>query len=323
MNFDEKKIKMYSTIGPRASIGLFMLDLVKENNDLMVLTSDVSTSAGLDRFRKSFPENYLDVGIAEQNLISVASGLSSEGFKTITTTFAPFQTMRCCEQIKVNSSYMRIKNCMIGIASGLVLGNLGYTHCCIEDLSIIRSLPNITVISPSDSLETLKAIEASIKYNSSTYIRVTGTSNNPIIYNKDYNFQIGKNILMSNGKDVCIFATGAILQEALNAAEILDEERISVKVVNVHTIKPINSNEIIEEVKNIKLIFSLEEHNIVGGLGSAISEVLTDNGLNSKLVRLGINDKYDKGGEYKYLKEKNGLTSDKIALKIKESLLKF
>ena len=231
--------------------------------------------------------------------------------------------MRCCEQIKVNSSYMRIKNCMIGIASGLVLGNLGYTHCCIEDLSIIRSLPNITVISPSDSLETLKAIEASIKYNSSTYIRVTGTSNNPIIYNKDYNFQIGKNILMSNGKDVCIFATGAILQEALNAAEILDEERISVKVVNVHTIKPINSKEIIEEVKNIKLIFSLEEHNIVGGLGSAISEVLTDNGLNSKLVRLGINDKYDKGGEYKYLKEKNGLTSDKIALKIKESLLKF
>mgnify|MGYP001387034000 FL=1 len=318
MNFDQKKIKMYSTIGPRASLGLFMLDLVKENPDLILLTSDVSTSAGLDRFRKSFPDNYIDVGIAEQNLISVASGLSSEGFKTVTTTFAPFQTMRCCEQIKVNSSYMKIKNCMIGIASGLVLGNLGYTHCCIEDLSIIRSLPNITVISPSDSLETVKAIEAAINHNTSTYIRVTGTSNNPIIYNEDFNFQLGKNILMNEGDDVCIFATGAILKEAIDAAKILEEEKISTKVVNVHTIKPINSKEIIEEAKNMKLIFSLEEHNIYGGLGSAISEVLTDNGLSSKLVRLGINDKYDKGGEYKFLKEKNGLTSNKIVQKIKE-----
>ena len=318
MNFDQKKIKMYSTIGPRASLGLFMLDLVKENPDLILLTSDVSTSAGLDRFRKSFPDNYIDVGIAEQNLISVASGLSSEGFKTVTTTFAPFQTMRCCEQIKVNSSYMKIKNCMIGIASGLVLGNLGYTHCCIEDLSIIRSLPNITVISPSDSLETVKAIEAAINHNTSTYIRVTGTSNNPIIYNEDFNFQLGKNILMNEGDDVCIFATGAILKEAIDAAKILEEEKISTKVVNVHTIKPINSKEIIEEAKNMKLIFSLEEHNIYGGLGSAISEVLTDNGLSSKLVRLGINDKYDKGGEYKFLKEKNGLTSNKIVQKIKK-----
>tara|TARA_B100001029_G_C14916863_1_gene369726 strand:- start:171 stop:818 length:648 start_codon:yes stop_codon:yes gene_type:complete len=213
---------------------------------------------------------------------------------------------------------MKIKNCMIGIASGLVLGNLGYTHCCIEDLSIIRSLPNITVISPSDSLETVKAIEAAINHNTSTYIRVTGTSNNPIIYNEDFNFQLGKNILMNEGDDVCIFATGAILKEAIDAAKILEEEKISTKVVNVHTIKPINSKEIIEEAKNMKLIFSLEEHNIYGGLGSAISEVLTDNGLSSKLVRLGINDKYDKGGEYKFLKEKNGLTSNKIVQKIKK-----
>ena len=323
MNFDQKKIKMYSTIGPRASLGLFMLDLVKENPDLILLTSDVSTSAGLDRFRKSFPDNYIDVGIAEQNLINVASGLSSEGFKTVTTTFAPFQTMRCCEQIKVNSSYMKIKNCMIGIASGLVLGNLGYTHCCIEDLSIMRSLPNITVISPSDSLETIKAIEAAINHNTSTYIRITGTSNNPIIYEKDFKFQIGKNILMKDGKDVCLFASGAILKEALDAAKILNEEKISTKVVNVHTIKPINSKQIIKEIENMKFIFSLEEHNIFGGLGTAISEVLTDNGSNSKLIRLGIDDKYDKGGDYKFLKEKNGLTSVKIAQKIKKTLLKI
>jgi transketolase len=322
MNFDQKKIKLYSTVGPRASLGLFMLDFVKENPDLILLTSDVSTSAGLDRFRKNFPENYIDVGIAEQNLISVASGLSSEGFKTVTTTFAPFQTMRCCEQIKVNSSYMKIKNCMIGIASGLVLGNLGYTHCCIEDLSIIRSLPNITVISPSDSLETIKAVEAAINHNTATYIRVTGTSNNPIIHEKDYNFQLGKNILMNNGDDVCIFATGVILREAIDAAKILKENDISAKVINVHTIKPINAKEIKNELKNIKLAFSVEEHSIVGGLGSAISEVLTEGGINTRLMRLGINDKYDKGGDYEFLKEKNELTARKIAKIIKENFLK-
>ena len=320
MNFDEKKIKLFSTIGPRAAIGLSMMDFIKKNPNLMVLTSDVSTSAGLDRFRKTFPDNYLDVGIAEQNLIGVASGLSSEGFNTLTTTFAPFQTMRCCEQIKVNSSYMKIKNCMVGIASGLVLGTLGYTHCCIEDLSIIRSLPNITLISPSDSIETVKAIEAALNYNKSTYIRVTGSANNPIINDADYNFQIGKNILLHDGNEVCLFATGIILNEALIAAKSLKKENISVKVVNVHTIKPINSEEIIKEIDNMKLLLSLEEHNIVGGLGSAIAEVLADNGINSKLIRLGVNDEYDKGGDYEYLKKKNNLTSEYIIKTIKKNL---
>lgn len=320
MKFDEKKIKLFSTIGPRAAIGLSMMDLIKKNPNLMVLTSDVSTSAGLDRFRKTFPDNYLDVGIAEQNLIGVASGLSSEGFNTLTTTFAPFQTMRCCEQIKVNSSYMKIKNCMVGIASGLVLGTLGYTHCCIEDLSIIRSLPNITLISPSDSIETVKAIEAALNYTESTYIRVTGSANNPIINDADYIFQIGKNILLHDGNEVCLFATGIILNEALIAAKFLKKENISVKVVNVHTIKPINSEEIIKEIDNMKLLLSLEEHNIIGGLGSAIAEVLADNGINSKLIRLGVNDGYDKGGDYEYLKKKNKLTSEHIINTIKQNL---
>jgi transketolase len=320
MNFDQKKIKLYSTVGPRASIGLFMLDLVKKYPELIVLTSDVSTSAGLDRFRKNYPENYIDVGIAEQNLIGVASGLSSEGYKTITTTFAPFQTLRCCEQIKVNSSYMNIKNCMIGIASGLVLGTLGYTHCCIEDLSIMRSLPNITVISPSDSLETLKAIEASMSHDAPIYIRVTGTSNNPIVYKDDYEFKIGKNKTIVDGKDVCIFATGAIINEAIIASKILLENKISVKVVNVHTIKPLNENEILEESKNMKLLISLEEHNVIGGLGTAIADVLATNPINPKLVKLGVNDTYDKGGEYDFLKEKHGLTAKSIVQKIRKNI---
>ena len=194
MIIDDRSIKMWSTIGPRATLGIAALDLAKKIDNLMVLTCDVSTSAGLDRFRKTCPEKYLDLGIAEQNMIGVAAGLASEKFNVITTTFAPFQTMRCCEQIKVNIGYMKQKICMVGIASGLALGTLGYTHCCIEDIGILRTIPNITILSPADSLETVKCLQQSLKSKGSVYIRLTGTANNPIVYNEDYNFEIGKSI---------------------------------------------------------------------------------------------------------------------------------
>ena len=167
MQINERNIKVWSTIGSRATFGIAALELAKEIDNMMVLTCDVSTSAGLDRYRKTFPKKYLDLGIAEQNMIGVAAGLASEGYNVVTTTFAPFQTIRCCEQIKVNLGYMKQKICMVGIASGLALGTLGYTHCCIEDVGILRSIPGITIISPADSFETVKALEASLKQTNS------------------------------------------------------------------------------------------------------------------------------------------------------------
>ena len=181
-------IKIWSSLGMRATFGLIAIELAKKYPDLIITTSDVSTSAGLDRFKNKFPDQYIDVGIAEQNLIGVSTGLSSEGFKVISTTFAPFQTLRCCEQIKVNLGYMKHKICMVGLASGLVLGNLGFTHCSIEDIGVLRSIPNLTIISPSDCLETAKAVEASIKHHESVYIRLTGGANNPIVNFEDYKF---------------------------------------------------------------------------------------------------------------------------------------
>ena len=225
MNINERNIKIWSTIGSRATLGIAALELAKEIENLMVLTCDVSTSAGLDRFRKTCPEKYLDLGIAEQNMIGVAAGLASENFNVITTTFAPFQTMRCCEQIKVNLGYMRQKICMVGIASGLALGTLGYTHCCIEDVGILRSIPGITIISPADSLETVKALEAAVKSENPSYLRLTGASNNPIVYNKDYKFQIGKSITLKEGKDVTIFCAGAMVYKSLEAAKILESKK--------------------------------------------------------------------------------------------------
>lgn len=321
MKFDHKYIKLLSTIGPRASLGLFLLEFIKKKKNLMVVTSDVSTSAGLDRFRKLHSQNFIDVGIAEQNLIGVSTGLASEGFDVLTTTFAPFQTLRCCEQIKVNLGYMKQKVTMVGLASGLVLGNLGYTHCSIEEMSIMRSIPNITVISPSDSLETIKAVEQSFNHKNSVYIRLTGSNNNPIINNNDYKFKIGKCIQLEEGNDVVIFACGSILNEVLKASKILKKKGINSNIINVHTIKPIDKKYIIEKTKGKKLIISVEEHNILGGLGSAIAECLSEQVNTAKHIMIGINDKYSNGGDYSYLLNHYGLTSKKIANKILKNFL--
>ena len=221
MILNSKNIKLYSSIGSRATFGMIALELIKERKNLMVLTSDVSTSAGLDRFRKNHSDNYLDVGIAEQNLIGVAAGMASEGFDVITTTFSPFQTLRCCEQIKVNLGYMKEKVTMIGLASGLVLGNLGYTHCSIEDIGVLRSIPNLTIISPADCGETAKCISAALDHENSVYIRLTGGSNNKPIYLEDYDFKIGKAIKIKEGRDISIFASGTMVRNAIDVAENL------------------------------------------------------------------------------------------------------
>jgi transketolase len=308
---NDRNIKMWSTIGPRATFGMAALELAKNQKDLMVLTCDVSTSAGLDRFRKTFPDKYIDLGIAEQNMIGVAAGLATEKFKVITTTFAPFQTMRCCEQIKVNAGYMKKKICMVGIASGLVLGPLGFTHCCIEDIGVLRSIPGLTIVSPADTLETVKAINQAIELNSPSYIRLTGGSNNPMVNNKDYTFKIGKSIELIKGEDLVIFSSGSMVYTSLQVAKALKSKKISCRVVNMHTIKPIDQ-EAIEKSLNLKLIVSLEEHNIIGGLGSAIAEHKSKFSKSPKQLFLGIKDVYGKGGTYSYLKDIHRLTTEKI-----------
>jgi len=320
MEVNERNIKVWSTIGSRATFGIAALELAKKINNLMVLTCDVSTSAGLDRFRKTYPEKYIDLGIAEQNMIGVAAGLASEGFNVVTTTFAPFQTIRCCEQIKVNIGYMKQKICMVGIASGLALGTLGFTHCCIEDVGILRSIPGLTIISPSDSLETVKALESAVASNNSCYIRLTGSSNNPIVNKKDYKFEIGKSIKLIEGKDITIFCAGAMVHNSIEAAIKLKEKGVSSRVVNVHTIKPLDHESVYDSCSFSKMIVTVEEHNVIGGLGSAIAESKAKLTKSPKLLNIGINDYYSKGGSYKFLQEKHGLSVDKIVNNILKNL---
>tara|TARA_Y100000590_G_C15652276_1_gene989264 strand:- start:487 stop:1449 length:963 start_codon:yes stop_codon:yes gene_type:complete len=320
MKIEEKNFKTYSMIGSRATFGLVVLELAKKNKNIIAISADTSTSAGLDRLKKQLPNNFLDVGISEQNLIGIATGLSSEGFDVFTTTFAPFQTMRCCEQIRVNLGYMKHKICMVGLASGLALGTLGFTHCCIEDLSIMRSLPNITVLSPADCVETAKATVAALEHKNPIYIRLTGVSNQPSVYEKDYNFEIGKGIIIKEGTDIAIFATGTMVYESLQASKILDEKGVSTKVINIHTIKPFD-NELVENIsKKVKNIVTVEEHSIVGGLGSSVAEAKSKIKNSPAQISIGLPLEFGKSQNYKDMLKNYKLTGSQIAQTILEKI---
>ncbi len=318
---DEAKIKLWSTIGPRAAFGLAALEIGGQVDDLLILTGDTSTSAGLDRFRKTFPDKFLDVGISEQNMMGIAAGLASEGICVITATFSPFQALRCCEQIKVNLGYMNHRVCMVGLASGVVLGVLGYTHCSVEDVAIVRSLAGITIISPADSTETVKAACAAVNHHESVYLRLTGGPKNPIVYRSDYDFVIGRAITLRSGSDLTFFASGTMVYETLEAAKLLAIEGIEASVVNMHTLKPIDADSIGNACVTSRLIVTVEEHSIIGGLGTAVAEVKSAIAGAPPQLTLGLPNAYGSAGEYRSILEMHGLIAVKIAERAKAALM--
>ena len=315
-----KIIKTWSTIGARPTYGLAVSELAKNQEDIMVVTGDVSESAGLARFRKLYPEKFVDVGIAEQNMIGVAAGLASNGYNVFTVTFAPFQTLRCLDQIKVNLAYSNINVTMTGLASGLINGPLGNTHCCIEDIGALRSIPNLTILSPADGVGIVKAVFAAAFFDQPVYIRLTGGPNNPIVYNDDINFQIGEAIEIETGNDLSIFATGTMVFNSLEAAKILAKEGISTSVWDMHTIKPIDKGAVKKAADKKKLIVTVEEHNVIGGLSSAVSEYLASLKGNFSQLSIGINDFFPKPGDYSFMLKQCGLMPEQIAQKILSSL---
>lgn len=316
-----KNQKVWSLIGLRGSFGLMCNELLKENKDFYILTADVSTSAGLDRFKKNHPQRLIDVGIAEQNMVTIAAGMASEGNNILTTTFAPFQTQRCNEQIKVNIGYMKNKVVMVGLASGIILGVLGYSHCSIEDIASIRSIPNIVITVPSDALELYHVLNNSFDLKDSLYIRLTGGNNIPIINkNNDYKFSFFKANRIIKGEEVAIISNGTILNECIEAVSLLKENDISPSVYNFHTIKPFDKKTLIELALDHKFIFVVDEHSVYGGLCTCVSEVLATENINTRQVNIAIPDNYDVSGPYELLKDHLNLTSKKIYKKILDSL---
>ena len=311
--------RVYFRLGQSGSI--FGLELMEQvtNYPFKVLSSDMSVVAGLDRFKKEYPENFYNVGIAEQNLLGIAAGLDSEGFKTIAVAQACFISMRSFEQVRQYLGYMGGKVMCVGINSGFSLTFFGNTHYAIEDMALMRSIPNMTVLSPADAGEAVKLFDAALKIESPVYLRLSGSLNTPIVYKEDYELSIGKAVTLQEGNDIAIFATGLMVYNALKAADILAENGISATVVDVHTIKPIDK-ETIKKNCNKRLIASVEEHNIVGGLGTSIADVLSEQSNTPVLLKIGVQDCFMPVGDYNYLIEQAGLTPDQIAKSIENKL---
>ena len=272
----------------------------------------MSVVAGLDRFKREFPSDFYNVGIAEQNLIGIASGLSSEGFKAIAVAQACFISMRSFEQIRQYLGYMKNPVICVGINSGFSLTFFGNTHYAIEDLALMRCIPGMTILSPSDAGSATKAFSAALELDTPVYIRLSGALNCPVVYSEEPNFEIGKAIRVREGSDVAIFATGQMVSQSIKASEILSANGVSVEVWDMHTIKPIDRQAISNSL-NKKLIVSVEEHNVIGGLGSAVSDVMSEYPNSPVLLKLGVQDAFMNVGDYSYLLKQVRLTPEQIA----------
>ena len=279
----------------RQSYGEALLELGKENEKVVVFDADLSTATKTNLFAKEFPNRFFDMGIAEQNMISTAAGMATCGKIPYASTFAVFAAGRAYDQIRNSVCYPNLNVKICATHAGITVGEDGATHQMIEDISLMRTLPNMTVISTSDETETKWAVKEISKINGPVYLRLSRLDT-PAIYDENQKFDIGKAIQIGDGTDGTIFATGLTVSEALKAQESLKEKGVNVRVVDIHTIKPIDKEMIIKCAKETKKLVSIEDHNVIGGLGSAISEVLTEE-YPAKLVRLGIHDTFGKSGK--------------------------
>lgn len=297
----------------RQSYGEALLELGKENEKIVVLDADLSTATKTNLFAKEFPNRFFDMGIAEQNMITTAAGMATCGKIPYASTFAIFAAGRAYDQIRNSICYPKLNVKICATHAGITVGEDGATHQMIEDISLMRTIPNMTVISTSDDLETKWAVREASKINGPVYLRLSRLAT-PIIYNENQKFEIGKAIQIGNGTDGTIFATGVTVSEALKAQEQLKQKGIEVRVVDVHTIKPIDKEIIIKCAKETKKLISIEDHNVIGGLGTAISEVLTDE-YPVKLIRLGIKDIFGKSGKAEELMKYFKITAEDIVQK--------
>lgn len=306
--------KLMSMAGQGGSIfGISLIELMNQRDDLMVLSSDMSTPAGLDKFKAAYPGHFMNMGIAEQNMIGTAAGLAEEEYKPICVAQACFITMRSFEQVRQYCGYMQIPMVIIGIGSGISLQYMGNTHYAIEDLSLMRTIPGMEVIAPCDSYEAVLAFEYAVNSKHPVYIRLFGGSAIPAIFNEEKKFSGGKAIKMREGKDVQIIATGSMVGNAIKVAEELYLQGIDASVVDMHTLKPLDTS-VIEWDK--KLIVTIEEHNVIGGLGSAVADFLSQYTNHPQLIKLGISDRYVPVGSYKYLLQQCGLDKESIKTEI-------
>ena len=298
----------------RQSYGETLEKLGEKYSDIVVLDADLATATKTINFAKKFPERFFDMGIAEANMMSTSAGMATTGKVPFASTFAVFAAGRSYDQIRNSICYPNLNVKICATHSGITVGEDGATHQMLEDISMMRTLPNMKVLSPADDIETKWAIEEAYKQKGPVYVRLSRLAT-PIIYDENQKFEFGKMIQIGNGIDATIFASGDVLAEALKAKEILAKTKgIDIRVVDVHTIKPIDEDMIVKCAKETKRLISIEDHNVIGGLGSAISEVLTSK-YPAKLERIGINNEFGRSGKAEELVKFYGLSAEKIVEK--------
>ncbi len=299
-----------------AAFSFALIELAAQNPNIVVLSSDMSTPAGLDKFKKTYPDRFFNVGIAEQNLVGMAAGMASEGWIPIIVAQACFVTMRAFEQIRQFCGYMNFPIIIAGYGAGFCLQFMGNTHFSTEDIGILRTIPGMTIVSPADAAEAAKALESAIEYKQPLYLRLTGKMGCPIIYREEYDFTIGKGIVLKEGTDIQIITNGCVVDASLKAAQLLEEQNLSTAVINMHTVKPLDTTLI---NAGAKLIVTVEEHNVINGLGSAIADYLAEKNIQVPFLKIGVQDKFSSVGDYQFLLEQHGLTPEHIT----ESILKI
>ena len=297
-------------IATRQSYGEALAELGEKNENIVVFDSDLSGATKTSIFAKKFPERFFDMGIAEQDMMSTAAGMSTFGKIPYASTFAVFAAGRAYDQIRNSICYPKMNVKICATHSGVTVGEDGATHQMLEDLGLMRGLPNMTVLCTSDDTETRWAIEEISKIQGPVYVRLCRLAT-PVIYDENQKFEIGKAIQIGEGTDATIFATGVVVSEAIKAKEELEKQGINIRVVDVHTIKPIDKEMIVKCAKETKKLISIEDHSIINGLGTAIADVLTEE-YPCKLIKLGVKDEFGRSGKATELLEHYGLTAKYI-----------
>ncbi|MCL1817219.1 MAG: transketolase family protein [Clostridiales bacterium] len=308
-------------IATREAYGQVLAVLAKENKDIVVLDADLSKSTKTADFAKIAPQRFFNAGIAEQNMTGVAAGLAAAGKIPFISSFAVFATGRAFEQIRNSIAYPALNVKIAATHAGISVGEDGGTHQSIEDLALMRVLPNMTVISPADAPETIQAVQAAVRHQGPVYLRL-GRLAVPVIHSEDYQFTLGKGVLELPGQDIVLFATGMMVSHALEAASLLAAEGISAAVANIHTIKPLDTEFVVEQAALCGAVLTIEEHSVIGGLGSAIAETLLESGCHVPFLRLGVDDMFGQSGSPAALMKYYGLTPIPIATQVKALLAK-
>ena len=313
MELSKKNAKIWSRMGPRATYGLAMLDLIEKNDKVYALSADLGASSGLTRLMTESKDHYINVGIAEQNLIGVAAGLAKEGLIPFASSFAPFICHRCEDQVRMNMGYMHLNVKLVALGSGISMSILGNSHYGLMDVAVMNAIPGVVILSPSDCAQLVLCVEAAANYTGPVYIRMTGEPSMPRVYEEEFPFEIGRANQLREGDDILIIATGSMVYSALKAADALSEKNIEANVVDMHTLKPIDTSVLSNKYK---MVVTVEEHSIIGGLASIINSEIVKMGYKGKVINIALPDDFLVAGTYKYMLEKYGLTAEAIAERI-------